>query len=513
MTPPRLQLRGIAKSFGATRALRGVDLTVERGEVHALIGENGAGKSTLMKILSGVHAADAGDMTLDGSAYRPRGPRHALAAGVAMIYQELNLAPHLDAEANILMGAEPRRGLWLDRAESAARARQALARLGHENLPAGVPVGRLSPANQQIVEIARAFLHRPRVLILDEPTSSLTRRDTARLFELIRRLQQEGVSILYISHFLEECQAVADRFTVLRDGSSVAEGRMGEVSTDEIVRRMAGRSLGELYPSAPRRFGPVRLRVENLEGWTGSPRQVSFSVRAGEILGFAGLIGAGRTETLRAVFGLDRVKGGSIELAGPDGSCVRLDGPSHSPRRSLRLGLGMVSENRKEEGLLLSRPVSENLCATRWDRYGPPWWLSPGKVRRSVTQWLQDLQVKHPGVNCAMPALSGGNQQKVALGRLLHHGAPVLLLDEPTRGIDINSKAQLYAQLTRLAEQGLAILIVSSHFPELLGLCHRIGVFRRGRLVEVRDSRDWSEEELMRVALLDQPGSPEKPTP
>jgi len=495
--PPRLSIRGVHKRFGATRALAGVDLEIAPGEVHALIGENGAGKSTLMKILSGVHSADAGQLAVDGVPFRPRGPRDALAAGIAMVYQELNLAPHLDATANILLGEEPRGRMgMLDRRTARERAREALEFLGHADVPLDRPVATLSIANQQLVEIARACLYQLRLLIMDEPTSSLARPDVERLFAFIRRLRAKGVGVIYISHFLEECQEIADRYTVLRDGASVHTGTMAGASTSEIIGHMVGRAVDGLYPPIPPCSGPVCLRVDGLSGAAGKPSELSFDLRAGEILGFAGLVGSGRTETLRALFGLDARGAGRVERLRPESLVLA----GNAPARMLAAGIGMVSENRKEEGLMLGRSLSENLCATRWSPYRSGVWLREGAVRGAADSLLRRLGVRFASPDQPIGSLSGGNQQKVALGRLLHHGADVLLLDEPTRGIDVGSKAHLYQLLAELVGQGRAIVMVSSYLPELLGMCHRIGVFCRGRLVEIRPRDQWDEHALMRAA-------------
>ncbi len=490
---PILRLRGIWKAFGATQALRGVDLEVLPGRVHAIIGENGAGKSTLMKILSGALRPDSGEMELLGERYAPAHPHAALKAGVAMVYQELTLAPHLSVRANLLLGMEPAVLGFTRPARERMQAWQALGRLGHAEIDIDAPVGRLPVAAQQVVEIARACLREVRLLILDEPTGSLGRADVARLFRFIGELKAAGVSILYISHFIEECQQVADRYTVLRDGAVVHTGPMAEASLDDLIRMMAGRELGALYPRREPAAGPVVLRLQALAGRP-KPKDVSLEVRAGEILGIAGLIGSGRTELLRCIYGLDRRVAGLVAV---DGRPVRRQRPAHA----LRCGLGLLSENRKEEGLLLRRSVTDNLllgCLRRYTRAGL---LSPRRMAERGRFWLQQLGVRASGPDAPVDSLSGGNQQKVALGRLLEQESAVLLLDEPTRGIDVRSKAQIYQLIADLAAQGKAVVLVSSHLPELLGMCDRIAVMHRGRITCCRPRADWTEESLLAAAI------------
>ena len=490
---PRLRMLGLQKSFGATRALRNVDLEVAPGEVHALIGENGAGKSTLMKILSGAYTSDAGRIELDGQPFVPENPMHARRSGIAMIYQELNLAPHLSVEENILLGHEPRVLGWVNRKRRREMARSALAELRHESIPLDAPVSRRPIAEQQIVEIARALLGEPKVLIMDEPTSSLTDVDTENLFAAIARLRQRGVSIVYISHFLEECQRVCNRYTVLRDGETVGAGEMASASLDEIIRRMVGREIEEIYPRSARPLGEPVLELKALAG-RGKPRSVNLTLRAGEIFGVAGLIGAGRTETLRVCFGLDRIESGEVVV-------FSRPQPRRAPRKSLAQGIGLLSENRKEEGLMLNRTLADNLTLTR---YAPVAWLgliSGRRQRTAALDWMRRLNVRAASPDQPIGELSGGNQQKVALGRLLHHDARILLLDEPTRGIDVGSKSEIYRLMGQLAGQGKAILFVSSYLPELMGVCDSIGVMCRGVLSEVRPVSEWTEHTIISAAI------------
>ncbi|HVS54488.1 MAG TPA: sugar ABC transporter ATP-binding protein [Opitutaceae bacterium] len=491
-TAAALRLTGIAKSFGATRALRGVSLEIAPGEVHALIGENGAGKSTLMKILSGAHAADAGTMELGGAPYAPADPHDARMKGVAMIYQELNLALHLSAQENILLGAESATSGWIDRKKSRARARAALALLGHESLELDRAAGSFSIAEQQLIEIARALLTQPKVLIMDEPTSSLTQADTEKLFATILRLRAQGVSVIYISHFLEECRRICDRFTVLKDGETVGSGEMKSATIEQLVRLMTGREVRDLYARQAQPLTRVVLEVKELAR---APRlkRASFQLRAGEIFGLAGLIGAGRTDVLRAVFGLDAPDAGEVAV-------VSASVAGATPRARWAQGLGFVSENRKEEGLMLSQSIADNLTLTKHEKFGRFGWIDGRRQRAAAQQWIGRMAVKCRDAAQPVGQLSGGNQQKVAIARLLEHPAQIFLLDEPTRGIDVGSKAQIYELIGQLSAAGKAVIVVSSYLPELLGLCDTIGVMCRGELVAVEPRAHWTEAEIIRLA-------------
>jgi ribose transport system ATP-binding protein len=488
-----LRMDGIAKRFGATEALRGVSLQLHGGEVLALIGENGAGKSTLMKILSGALRPDAGTLQLDGAAYAPSGPHDALRRGVAMIYQELNLAPDLSVEDNIMLGQEERAaGIFVHRAAQRRRVREALALLGHPELSLHVAVRELSPGAQQLVEIARALVLQARVIVFDEPTSSLTGQDVEHLFAVIGRLRQRGLGLVYISHFLEEVFRIADRYTVLRDGQSVGTGSLREVSEAELVTLMAGRRVQELFPRVPHHPGEVLLQVDDLHGQR-QPCGVSLQVRRGEILGVAGLVGAGRTELLRCIYALDAVRTGRVRVA--QGL------PRATPRARIRAGLGLLSEDRKSEGLAQARSVADNLTYSRLEPYRRFGFLRWRRRRDAVREWMQRLGIRARHESQSVEQLSGGNQQKVALARILHQDADVLLLDEPTRGIDVGTKAEIYRLMGHLAASGKAVIFVSSYFKELLAVCDRIAVMVRGRLREVRPAQDWTEESLLAAAL------------
>ena len=487
-----LEMTDIAKRFGATRALRGVSLQANRGEVLALIGENGAGKSTLMKVLSGAHPPDDGSMTLDGAEYRPSGPHAARLAGVAMIYQELNLAPDLSVEDNIMLGIERSKVGFLRRGEQRSLVRDALDTLGHPELRPTSIVGRLSVGAQQLVEIARAIVMNAQVVVFDEPTSSLPKRDVDHLFDVIDRLRESGRAIIYISHFLEEVRRVADRFSVLRDGETAGAGMLKDVSDREIVALMVGRSVEDLFPQVPHEAGEPVLELRRLSG-VNVPADVSFDLHRGEIMGVAGLVGAGRTELLRCLFGLDKVLSGEVQVAG-----VTRD---PSPSQQIAAGLGLVSEDRKSEGLAQSLSIVDNIVLSRLSPYAKAGWINNRKVRTNVGHWMERLSVKARAPSQPVEALSGGNQQKVAIARVLHQQADVLLLDEPTRGIDVGTKSQIYQLIGEAAADGKAVLFVSSYLPELIAMCDRIAVMARGRLQAIRKTADWDEEEIMSHAI------------
>jgi ribose transport system ATP-binding protein len=492
--PPRFAMRGIRKAFGATVALDGVDLSVNAGEICGLIGQNGAGKSTLMSVLSGAQRPDAGEMTIDGIPFTPESPIDARRAGVAMIYQELSLAPHLSVMENIMMGAEPTRFGLVDWPRMRGLALRALEQLGHQDIFPDAPVGSLSVAAQQLVEIARAIASGSRVLVLDEPTSSLGRADVERLFALLRKLKTQGHAIVYISHFIEEVKDVADRFIVLRDGRNAGGGLTAAATHDDIVALMVGRTVGDLFPRSPRHQGEAILDVSGLE-----PGSASFTLHRGEIFGIAGVLGSGRTRLLRTVFGLEPVRSGRVRVGVYSGAA--------EPHDRWRQGLGMLSENRKEEGLATALDVADNLTMTRLAPFGVAGLLSPKRQRAAAAKWISQLEIKCAGPAQKAGELSGGNQQKIAIARLLHHDVDVLILDEPTRGIDVGSKAQIYGLIDALVADTTsgrprAVLMVSSYLPELLGMCDRIAVMTRGHLGEAVPAGSLTEHELMMAVTV-----------
>ncbi len=488
-------MRGIRKTFGPTIALGRVDLEVLPGEVHALVGENGAGKSTLMKVLSGAHAPDEGEMSFDGQVYQPRHPFDARARGVGMIYQELSIAPHLTVEENILLGMEPRKGPFVDRKAMRARALEALAHFDHPEIRPEVKAGKLSVSAQQLVEIGRSLAMGCKLLVFDEPTSSLAQKDIERLFQLIDRLKGQGISIIYISHFLEEVKRLASRLTVLRDGSVVGTREVADTAPEEIVSMMVGRDVEDLYPRSERNAGEVLLDISNLAGKK-KPVDASLTLHRGEVIGIAGLVGSGRTEFLRALFGLDAVSKGKVSIGG--------DADAHaSPRRRWQQGIGMLSENRKEEGLALNLSIADNVTLPCMERFGPAGTLSPAKQRTATARWIERLGIKCQGPAQPIGALSGGNQQKAAFARLLEYDVDVLLLDEPTRGIDIAAKARIYEAINEVVtdpQRPRAVLIISSYLPELFGVCDRIAVMSQGKLTRAVPVEKLTPHDVMLVA-------------
>jgi ribose transport system ATP-binding protein len=494
--PPLLRMRGISKAFGPTQALRDVELEVNSGQVLALIGENGAGKSTLMKVLSGVYTPDTGEMLLSGKPYRPTGPSHARRSGVSMVYQELTLAEDLSIEDNIMLGREDSTSGLLNRRQQHSRVRQALALLGHQDLRPETIVSRLSVGAQQLVEIARGLVHDAKIMVFDEPTSSLGRRDVAHLFEVIQKLQSQGMGIVYISHFLEEVRDICNNYAVLRDGNPAGSGELNEVTDREIVQMMVGRDVDELFPQVPHELGEPILQVHQLSGEL-IPHDSSITIHRGEIVGLAGLVGAGRTELARCIYGLNTVRSGEVTV---------LSNREHSFRRTgvakrILHGLGLVSENRKEEGLAQTLSVEDNLTLSYLQPFATCGLLKLRRRRDSAKDWIKRMEIKTAGPAQSVQELSGGNQQKVAIARVLHQNADVLLLDEPTRGIDVGTKALIYRLVGELAAQGKGILFVSSYLPELMAVCDRIAVMARGRIRDVKPRNEWTEEELLEVAI------------
>lgn len=491
-------MSGIAKSFAGNLVLADVNFAAAAGEVHALVGENGAGKSTLMKILAGVHQPDAGQISINGQVVSFHRPADALRHGIAMIYQELSLAPHLTVAENIFLGREPLSvpalGLINQRALN-ERATKLLAEYGF-NLDPRARTGRLSAADRQLVEITRAVVEARQVIVMDEPTSSLTNSEVSELFRIIRDLKSRGLAIIYISHRLEELEEIADRMTILRDGRAVWSGRWGELTTDEIIRHMAGRELKDIFPPRHTRRGEALLKVNQLSR-PGVFENISFEAHAGEVLGIAGLAGAGRTELVEAIFGAQPADSGTATLAG---SVVN----AFSPHDSVARGLSLLTEDRKRTGLCLNLPVSTNVTLANVRALVRNAMLRR-RVENEVTeQFIQKLHIRPPSPRKAAGRLSGGNQQKVLLARWLYAGAKVFLLDEPTRGVDVAARSEIYRQINELAEAGAAIIMVSSDLPEILGMADRILVMRRGRLVAELDAKQTSQEEVLKYAAVEE---------
>ncbi|WP_200764533.1 ATP-binding cassette domain-containing protein [Streptomyces malaysiensis] len=489
---PVLALEGVNKSFGAVRALRDVSLELFAGEAHALAGENGAGKSTLIKTLAGVHRPDSGRVLLDGEPVVFHGPAGARDVGIAVIYQEPTLFPDLSIAENIFMGRQPRRALGrIDHKAVRTSTAALMARLGVE-LDPDRPARGLSIADQQIVEIAKALSFDARVLIMDEPTAALTGSETARLFSVVETLRAEGAAVLFISHRLEEIFELCQRVTVLRDGRWVASEPLAGLTQDDLVRRMVGRDLAELYPKQDSRVGETALSVRRLTR-EGVFRDVSFDVRRGEIVALAGLVGAGRTEVAQAVFGVDRADAGEVRVGG---SALR----PGSPTAAMDAGLALVPEDRRQRGLVMEMSIERNIGLTGLDRLGRAGLVKRALERGRAADWAVRLQLKYGSLADHVGVLSGGNQQKVVLAKWLATEPTVLIVDEPTRGIDVGTKAEVHRLLSSLAADGLAVLMISSDLPEVLGMADRVLVMHEGRLVAEIPRAEATEESVMAAA-------------
>lgn len=490
---PALQMRGISKRYPGVTALDNVSLEVAHGEVHALLGENGAGKSTLIKILAGAERADAGEILLEGRPVAIDSPERALEKGIGIIYQEFNLVPHLTVAENLFLGREPASAVpgFISFRRLYASARAALDALKVPIDPQA-RVGDLSVAQQQMVEIAKATSRPLRVLAMDEPSSALTDHELRNLFALIVSLVAKGVGVIYISHRLEEVFEIADRVTVLRDGHNVGTRPVAATNRDELIRMMVGRELKESIPKRPARVGDPVLEVRGLTR-AGAFRDISFTVRAGEIVGIGGLVGAGRTEVARALFGADPVDAGEIVL---DGRPVRL----RSPRDAIRLGIGLVPEDRKELGLILNRVVRENISLANLDALTTLGFIRIKHERAIAQEYIRGLSIRTPSAEQQTRLLSGGNQQKVVLAKWLFTRSRLLIFDEPTRGVDVGAKTEIYELMNRLAERGVALIMISSELPELLGMSDRILVMHEGRLAGELSRAEATQERVMQLA-------------
>ena len=490
-----LEMEGISKSFGGTRALNGVRLTVRSHEIHALMGENGAGKSTLMKVLSGVYQPDAGIIKVDGQPVTISKTADARAAGISLIYQELSVATNLTVAENVFMGSEPKtRWGMADTAEMNRRTEEVLRTLDAP-FAATTPASKLSIAQQQQVEIARALIHKGRILIMDEPTAALSDRETEALFRIVRRLRDEGIAIIYISHRMAEVNALADCVTVLRDGAYVGELTREELDPARIVQMMVGRSLGDFYQhKGSRTPGEVVLQVENLGG--GKVQPASFSVRSGEVVGLAGLVGAGRTELARLIFGADQRTSGRVLL---DGQEINVK----EPIDAIRLGIGYLPEDRKGQGLFLQLSALANVTMNTLRHNSRSGVLDHAALRKLTKEAINRLSIKVSGPDGIVGGLSGGNQQKVLLARWLEIHPKVLLLDEPTRGVDVGAKSEIYHIINQLAAQGVAVVVISSELPEVIGICDRVVVMREGVITGECVDDQINQEQIMTLATHD----------
>jgi len=484
-----LVLSGVTKRFAGVTALDCVDFELRRGEIHALLGENGAGKSTLIKVLGGIHVPDAGAIEIDGLPARIRSVADADRLGIRIIHQELSLAPNLTVAENIYLGREPQRLGWLRRGKMQSDARALVAGLGLDEIgPVGSVVERLSVAQRQLVEIARALSARARILVLDEPTSALSESETEALFTTLRRLRSQGVGIIYISHRLEEIARLADRITVLRDGHSVGTQASAAVNQRELVRWMVGRDIVDHFHRPAARPGKVAIEVRNL--WGPKTFGVSFSLRYGEVLGVAGLVGSGRSELVRLLFGIDRPERGEILL---DGRPVTLAGP----RDALDAGVVLVPEDRKREGLVMIQSLGFNLALPWVDHWIGRWGPSYRRRTEIVRRAIDGFRIRAAGPEQPIDSLSGGNQQKALVGRWMERRPKVLLLDEPTRGVDVGAREEMFALVGSLVESGMAVLMISSDLDEVLNTSQRVAIYRDGRILQIAEAAKITPEQLM----------------
>jgi ribose transport system ATP-binding protein len=489
----RVELRNISKSFGGIAALKNVTLKVLPGEIHALVGENGAGKSTLMKILSGAYTKDTGQIFIDDTEVQIRNTHDSKKLGIGIIYQEFSLVPELSVAENIFLNKLSVTGFWMKWGKMKKKAEELINSIGFSINPS-LKAGDLSIAQQQIVEIAKALSEPVRVLVLDEPSAVLGTQEIQKLFDTLKRLKKEGVAIIYISHHLSEIFQIADRITVLKDGISSGSLLVSETDRDSVIKLMLGRSLDTMYPLRDSIIGEEVLKVVDI-GQGEKVKGVSLAIRRGEILGIAGLVGSGRSETVRAIFAADKRRKGRILLSGKE---LRL----RSPRKAVQMGIGMVPEDRKQHGVILSLTVKENISLTNFkgitDYFG---FIKAKKESNNTIDLIRKLTIKAENENQEVSNLSGGNQQKVALAKWLNRDCRVMIIDEPTRGVDIGAKVEIYNLINELAQKGVAIIVISSETSELMGICDRIIVMRKGQIQGELTKQEFSEEEILRLSL------------
>lgn len=486
-----LEFQGINKSFVGVKVLQDISFGIKKGEVHALLGENGAGKSTLMKILSGAYSKDSGQITWEGKAVDIKNTVDSERLGIAIIYQELNLIPELTVAENIYLNRQPRKYGLISWEKLYKDAKNAIKQINVELNPKAV-VSSLSVAQQQMVEIAKAISLNSKLLIMDEPTSTLTDAETKKLFEVIKNLKEKGITIIYISHRMEEIFSICDSFTVMRDGVYIAGGNIKDVDTDKIIEYMVGRSLSQIFPQRNNKIGNVVLEAEHIAN-DAEVKDVSFSLKKGEILGFAGLVGAGRTETLKAVFGADKRARGSVKINGKKVSI-------RSPQMAIRQGIGFLPEDRKKEGLVTELPVLDNIVMAKMENSMTKGFFSMSKAVNICRHYIESLLIKTPSEKQKAKFLSGGNQQKVVLAKWLNCNPDIIVLDEPTRGIDVNAKMEIYHIIVDLAKQGKSIVLISSEMQEIIGLCDRVYVMYEGRVTGVLDKEKLTQQQIMHYA-------------
>ena len=487
-----IEMKGIDKSFGTNQVLKDAGFYLKDGEVHALMGENGAGKSTLMKILTGVYTRDAGTVYVDGKEVLYKNPQEAEKAGIVFIYQELNVLFDLTVEENLFMGKEITKRFGIcDKKAMREKAQEVMDRMG-VNIPVTALMSDLSVGQQQMVEICKALMVDAKVLIMDEPTAALTQSETKVLFEVIKSLREKGVSIVYISHRMEEIFELCDRITVLRDGTYVDTRYIKDINMDDIVQMMIGRTIGERFPSRDVKIGDEVLRVEGLTHEK-LFRDINFSVRAGEVLGFSGLMGAGRTEIMQAIFGNIPVKEGKIFIEGNE---VVIK----NPRQAIKAGIGFITEDRKTEGLLLEKSIAENIEIANLNKISKNSVLQKNKQKEIVKKGIEEFRIRCFGPDHECHNLSGGNQQKVVLAKWIYTDPKILILDEPTRGVDIGAKKEIYSVINDLAAKGVAVILVSSELPEVLGMSDRIAVVHEGRITGTLSAEEADQAKVMTLA-------------
>ncbi len=488
----KIEMKGINKAFGSNQVLKDAGFVLEDGEVHALMGENGAGKSTLMKILTGVYTRDAGTVIVDGKEVVYKSPQEAEKAGIVFIYQELNVLFDLTVEENLFMGKEITKGFGIcDKKAMRKKAQEAMDKMGVK-IPINAVMSDLSVGQQQMVEICKALMVDAKVLIMDEPTAALTQSETEGLFKLIKSLRKKGVSIVYISHRMEEIFELCDRITILRDGTYVGTEKIKDINMDDIVRMMIGREIGERFPARDAKIGKEMLRVEGLtKGKTF--KDVNFSVKAGEVLGVSGLMGAGRTEIMHAIFGNLPFESGKIFIEGKEVTIK-------NAREAINAGIGFITEDRKTEGLLLEKSISENIALANLGKISDKSVVKKSKVDELVKKGIEEFHIKCFGPDHECNNLSGGNQQKVVFAKWVYTDPKILILDEPTRGVDIGAKKEIYSVINNLAAKGVAIILVSSELPEVLGMSDRIMVVHEGKITGIIDAKEADQEKVMTLA-------------